>query len=101
MPGSGKSRHLMAGAEEQAGIGFEHGLSAIAVMDIKIDCRNFFAAVNLPRALRPDGNIIKQAKPHGLSRFSVVSGRAYGTKCVACAPLKHSIDRRASCANGT
>lgn len=73
---AGVERPLMDGAEEDVGLGFEGGLSAVAVVDVEIDD----ADAPGPRGLggaNAYGHAGEEAEAHGLFGFGVVAGRTH------------------------
>ena len=57
-----------------------HGIGSVAMMDIKINDRDFLQAVLFLRVQGTDKHRVKQAKTHGAGRFRVMAGRAHGAE---------------------
>ena len=99
--GAGIQRRLMDRGVEQARIVLEDVLRAIAVMHVEIDHRDAGDAMDLPRLLGADGDIVEQAEAHRLGGLGVVAGRAGGAEGIARLPRHDGIDRGADGAGGT
>ena len=67
----------MDGAEEQAVVGLEGSLGAVAVVDVEIDHGDAGHALGLGHA-GGDGDVGKQAEAHALARLGMVAGWADG-----------------------
>src|SRR4051795_5269210 len=86
---------------EQTRIVLEDVLRAVAVVNVEIDHRDAGNAMDLPRLLRPDRDIVEQAEAHGLGRFGVMARWAGGAERVARFPRHDGIDGGADGASGT
>jgi len=69
---------LVHADEEDAGIGFEAGLRAVAVVDIEIDDGDFLEAMFLLEIFGGDGDVGEKAEAHGMVGLGVMAGRTDG-----------------------
>ena len=76
----------------------EHGLGAVAVMDIEVDDRNPLEPLVLKRIGGGHGHVVEQAKSHGAIRGRVMTAGPYGAKGVDGTFVQHLVDRQQSCA---
>ena len=67
---------------------------AVAVVHVKVHHRHAFEAMALQRVFRRNGDVVENAKPHGLVAFSVVAGRAHPAKSVFHFTGDHAVGRR-------
>src|SRR6476659_7079131 len=74
--GAREQRHLMRTGVENARIGVEDLLRAVAVVDVEIDDRDPLQPVITLRVSRADTDVVEQAEPHGPFGFGVVARRA-------------------------
>ncbi len=65
---------------EQAFVGFERGLRAVAVMDVEIDDRHPLEAVHVAGPQGADRGVVEQAETHRPIGFGMVPGRAHRAK---------------------
>jgi hypothetical protein len=78
---AGIERILVGRAIEQVGIGLDHGLRALAVMDVEVEDGDAADAEHRLRVARADGDIVDQAKAPGNIGRGVMAGRPHGGKC--------------------
>ena len=76
--GAGIERRLVGRGIEQSRIGLDDGLRALAVMDVKIDDRHAFQAIDRLGMERADRDTVEKAETAGNGRQGVVSRRAHG-----------------------
>src|SRR5579862_4965763 len=93
--GSRIERHLVGRGVKGFRIALEHGLGAVAVMDVEIDDGHTPQPMYAAGLMRTHRDIVEQAETHGGSWLGVMAGRANGAKGVGDLAGDDGIHRRA------
>ena len=91
-PTAGKQRHLVGRAEIQILVLPEHGLRAIAVMNVKIDDGDPLGII-LGAGVQPgDRDIVEDAEPHCDRPLGMMATWTHGTEGILCIARHHLVD---------
>src|SRR5439155_25123754 len=75
-----RPRVLVHADEKDAGVGFETGLGAVAVVDVEIDDGDLLEVVFLLKIFGGDGDVGEEAEAHRVGGLGVVAGGSDGGK---------------------